>query len=102
MQKIAVVQFALAVLCVSGEPPAGKQNRSVAIGSIKDHGSDESVSWEKFEVYEDWERCYFIYKLVNYEDNYNDAGEIVSVSITAVPIRADWPPKQQAEKGDGK
>lgn len=99
MRKIAVVLFALAVTCLSGEPPTGKQNQCVAIGSIGDHGYDAKVPWEKFEVYEDWERGYFIYKQVNYEDNGSEAGDVVSISITAVPIRTDWPPKQPAEEG---
>lgn len=98
MKKIAVVLFALAVMCVSGEPPAGKKNASYMLGKIGSLSSDG----EKLEVYEDWERGYFVYKQVNYIDNNSEAGDIISVSITAAPIRTDWPPKQSAEKEEGK
>ncbi len=94
MRKIAVVLFALAVMCVSGESPVGKNSGTVLLGKTAN---------ERLEVYEDWDRGYLIYKQVNYEtvpgssDNKFTSYSQVSISITAVPIRSDWPPKQEAE-----
>ena len=105
MRKIAVVLFALAVMCVSGEPPAGKKSETVLLGSS---------SGERLEVYEEWDRGYFVYKQVNTKHNRWEAGgagsDETAISITAVPIRTDWPAspslggpsKQPAEKQDGK
>lgn len=94
MKRIALACLLLCVV-VSGEEPVGKKSGTVALGKADD---DRVV--ELFEVYEDWDRGYFIYKQTETFTTYGPY-KVVTVSITAVPIRSDWPPKVKAEE-DGK
>lgn len=93
MKRVALVCLLLCVV-VSGEEPVGKKSRTIRLGEY----SRNQDTKERFEVYEDWERGYFIYKQVHEEYSY-DAPD--TCSITAVPIRSDWPPRVKAEE-DGK
>lgn len=93
MKRIALVCCLLAV-AVSGEPPAGKKSGTVLLGEATYSNSTDVV--ERLEVYEDWERGYFVYKQTEAFKTYGMYNVRV-VSITAVPIRTDWPPKQKAE-----
>ena len=90
MKRVAFVGLLLCV-AVSGEEPVGKKSGTVVLGTW----SRYDYHRERFEVYEDWERGYFVYKQVQ-EDGYVDVPD--TVSITAVPIRSDWPPRVKAEE----